>query len=949
MKKTLKILSLVLVLCFALSSFTYANTFPDVSDNADYAEAVSLLSALKIINGYEDGTFGPEREVTRAEFTTMLIRALGKSGLGSKDPAGLPFADLNDAAWAISDIRTAYDLKIINGMSATEFAPNAQVTVEQALKMIVCALGYYPMALQSVGGDVNAIWPAGYTNVASDLGIDVGVVTGYNKPAKRSDIATFVFNSLEVDLMETKVYNDLEKIQILKDTNLLNNKLKIYYGYGELIADNKNTVDASGSVAREGEVILYENDFAANDVFYVGSVATEGLVGRSVKYYYKRNNDGEKTLVYLYDTTKSSSVVKIDPESIHSITGTWGTGVELSYWAKETDRKTTDVDIAEDPVISINGRVIDNSSKTPSEVFNIDSGSIELISSANNGEFNKINIVSYITYVVGSVSTSQKMVIDMYKTSIQGNTVTLDADDDDTTLTMTRASNGSSVSLSSLSKYNVISVKQSIGTNGKGTIDVIVSNDTVTGNVSSLDLDLDLVSVDGKDYKLSKYAKTYLASQIDTLAINDSVKFYLDKDGDIAAFEKVASLNTTYAFICGVAAEDDTLRFRLIEQNGAKTTVTAASKGVKIDGTSYTDFDIAEGVLLGTADNIDGNETNGSQLVRITKNNQGNITAVDTVAVGDNETSSDLTLVKSSTSYEYNSSNNQFVNGSNKFMVDSSTIIFAVPSTRTDYDAYSKKTLSSFKDGQSYSNIEAYDYTSGSLGKVKCIVVYGTSGGSALSADSPIIITTDKNLTTNSEGETVYNVFGYMFGQDVSNDTTEDDAFTKNTTKFDDAIAGDIYRVAFTGDDFNNYSEKLLSVSGSSMTSAFYREGVAGDTDSDYVVAHGLLLGGDGDTFMLAKTNDIDDLINEDSYDEYTFKVTSSTIFAVYDAKAHKDSRVTLGADNILMAMPSFADTKDFIVKDEDGNITSTTGVDASEIFVYVANNKVVLVYQIIR
>ena len=948
MRKSFKILSLILVLCFAVSTFTYASTFPDVSENADYSEAVSLLSALKIINGYEDGTFGPEREVTRAEFTTMLVRALGKSGIGSKDPAGMSFLDLDAAAWAISDIRTAYDLKIINGMSETEFAPNAQVTVEQALKMIVCALGYYPMALQSVGGNLDAIWPAGYTNVASDLGIDFGIITGYNMPAKRSDIATMVFNSLEVDLMETKTYNGMERTEILQGTNLLNNKLKIYNGFGELIADNKSSADASGAVAHEGEVILYENDLGASETFYAGSVETDGLVGRSVKYYYKQNNAGEKTLVYLQDTTKSSAIVKIAPDSLNSVTGTWGSGVEISYWERETDRKPTVVDISADPIISINGRVIDNSSKTPSEVFSIDSGSIELMSTTNNGTFNKINIVSYITYVVGSVSTSQKMVIDMYKSSVQGNTVTLDADDDFTTLTMTRASNGSTVSLSSLSKYNVISVKQSVGANGRSVIDVIVSNNSVTGNITSRDLDFDLIGVDGKDYKLSKYAKTYIATQIDALAINDSVKFYLDKDGNIAAFEKVSSLNTTYAFLCGVAAENETLAFRLIEQSGSKTTVYAASK-IKIDGETYQDFDTAETVLTGITTNIDENGINGSQLVKITKNNQGNITAVDTIYDGSSETDTNLTLVKSNSSYEYKSSTNQFINGSNKFMVDSSTIIFTVPSDRTDYDAYAKKTLSSFKDGQSYSNIEAYDYTSGSVGKVKCIVVYGTSSGNTLSADSPIIITTNKNLTTNSEGETVYNVFGYMFGQSVTNDATEDDALTKNTSKFDDAIAGDIYRVAFTGDDFNNYSEKLLSVSGSSMSSAFYREGVAGDTDSDYVVAHGLLVGADEDTFLLAKTNDLNTLINEDAYDEYSFKVTSSTVFAVYDASAYKDNKVTLGADNILKAMPSFEDTKQFIVRDDEGNIESTTGVEASEIFVYVVNNRVVLVYQIIR
>ena len=73
MKITTKILSLVLVVCMMLSVIGYADTYSDVSDTASYYSAVNLLSSLGIIKGYEDGTFGPERNVTRAEFTVMLI------------------------------------------------------------------------------------------------------------------------------------------------------------------------------------------------------------------------------------------------------------------------------------------------------------------------------------------------------------------------------------------------------------------------------------------------------------------------------------------------------------------------------------------------------------------------------------------------------------------------------------------------------------------------------------------------------------------------------------------------------------------------------------------------------------------------------------------------------------------------------------------------------------
>ena len=125
MKKTLRLLSVLLVMAMMVSSVAFAATFSDVSSDKNYYESVSVLSALGIINGYSDGTFGPEKNVTRAEFSAMLMRALASGGVGDPDPAGMPFVDLGGATWAVSDIRTAYDLGIINGMSETTFEPNS--------------------------------------------------------------------------------------------------------------------------------------------------------------------------------------------------------------------------------------------------------------------------------------------------------------------------------------------------------------------------------------------------------------------------------------------------------------------------------------------------------------------------------------------------------------------------------------------------------------------------------------------------------------------------------------------------------------------------------------------------------------------------------------------------------------------------------------------------------
>ena len=97
MKKVSKFLSLMLAICIALSAFTISGAaleFPDVASSASYNQAVSLLTSLGIIKGYEDGTFGPDRDVTRAEFSVMLMRAMALSGVASNDMNGMPFKDV---------------------------------------------------------------------------------------------------------------------------------------------------------------------------------------------------------------------------------------------------------------------------------------------------------------------------------------------------------------------------------------------------------------------------------------------------------------------------------------------------------------------------------------------------------------------------------------------------------------------------------------------------------------------------------------------------------------------------------------------------------------------------------------------------------------------------------------------------------------------------------------
>ena len=55
--------------------------FSDVGDDNTYKDAITTLTKLKVIDGYEDGTFKPDGQITRAEFTKLIVFILGYKDL----------------------------------------------------------------------------------------------------------------------------------------------------------------------------------------------------------------------------------------------------------------------------------------------------------------------------------------------------------------------------------------------------------------------------------------------------------------------------------------------------------------------------------------------------------------------------------------------------------------------------------------------------------------------------------------------------------------------------------------------------------------------------------------------------------------------------------------------------------------------------------------------------
>jgi large repetitive protein len=110
-------------------------TFADVP-TAHYAkENIEALASKFIINGDGAGSYSPNRNVTRAEFAALLVRALGLETSGQNTA----FTDVSSDAWYASAVKTAYDHQLLGGYGDGTFRPGQSITRQEMARMILNA------------------------------------------------------------------------------------------------------------------------------------------------------------------------------------------------------------------------------------------------------------------------------------------------------------------------------------------------------------------------------------------------------------------------------------------------------------------------------------------------------------------------------------------------------------------------------------------------------------------------------------------------------------------------------------------------------------------------------------------------------------------------------------------------------------------------------------------
>ena len=118
-------------------------SYTDVVSSAWYFNYVSYAAAAGVVQGYEDGTFRPENDVTRQELCVMLVRAAGAEQLRASAQSDVSFRDAASIAqWADESVGLLASAGIVSGDQDGNFLPEDGATRAETAKMIAGLLAY---------------------------------------------------------------------------------------------------------------------------------------------------------------------------------------------------------------------------------------------------------------------------------------------------------------------------------------------------------------------------------------------------------------------------------------------------------------------------------------------------------------------------------------------------------------------------------------------------------------------------------------------------------------------------------------------------------------------------------------------------------------------------------------------------------------------------------------
>ncbi len=648
-----KTISLLLIISLLLSAIPVgAASFSDMDEN-DFRIAVTQLSNLGVLKGYEDGSFRPDEVMTRGEFAVLMAKLFGAA---EQQLTNSYFYDIPEEHFAKNSIVYCAQMNLMQGYGDGTFRPDQPITYSESVKIMVCALGYYTLA-ENKGG-----YPVGYLEQARDLSILKGISKNLTDRILRGEIAQLAYNALNVQLLEETTFGVHIGLETQGNT-ILTKYMKMDLVRGIVQSNGYTKIEFVADVGEER--IIVGDKTLIKDGNY-----REELLGMSTEAIYTTEDDRLVSIVALED---DNHLLTLNGGKLQSVEEG-----KLVYTEGEKDRKIS---------VNMTRKVVHNGSfkfdYELSRLLELKDGYIRLIDNDGDNVYDVIFVYEYETFIVLDQAPSSKIIRDRK----HGDKI-LDLEQYD--YVVFRDTDGMLLDYDSIGRISILSVVRS-----EDYVECIVSNSTSNGEISEI-----VAGEDGDYYYIGSQAlhlsDSFANSSENTLSVGDYVTVYLDALGNIAYAEKSAADMYQQAVLMGLQFEgglEQTLRLKMFLRND-QVTVMQAAEHLYVDGIKYTTGSEAGAITDAlTYRNAQGVADRGvSQFVLYRTDEAGNIREIYTAA---NDFSGDAKfyhLIPSAAQY-YSTATYTFGGVAN---VDANTWLIKLPSgdlsdkTSNDFQIFSR-------------------------------------------------------------------------------------------------------------------------------------------------------------------------------------------------------------------------------------------------------------------
>lgn len=691
-----------------------------------YEQATILLNTLGIIDVLPD-EIKAEDVVTRGEFADVVFKMLNLQS-NSINNGELIFPDVAKTSPHADAIYTLAGLGYMVGTQGW-FYPDAIITNEQAVKTLVCVLGY------RVQAEGNGGYPTGYMFVGKDIGLLAQITGARENSLNWRNAVMLASNALHADIAMQTSFGDRNRVDVYKGRTLLSENFSIYKDKGIVDGIHETALTTPGTV-RVNEISIDGNVYQTNNQEF------DELLGYLVSYYYKTDNDDTRELVLAVPESKNKTFT-IDSSEITKFEEN-----TYTYYNDAARRKT--ISVPRDAIILYNDAYI----TAEFDRYNPEHGSILFIDNDGDGSYDIIKIYEYETIVVSVVEPSENKVYDKYDDSL-----TLDINTDDEKQVVLEDTFGTAISSDMILRGDVLTVFKSWQNDR---IRIIVSQEIVEGVIETIEYKnnntICSVTVEGREY----HAMQGLRSAPNDVSAGDKVLLRIDSSGEVAAIEQSDTYAGKYGFLVNMHLKnsgfDDELLLKIYTAN-SQMVVLKAKKTISIDDIRCKTAEEAFTRIL------NGDEAFTPQLIYYETNGQDDVTCIELAQ----PYSTDLTHVDKSglkmdcpqnSNLKYKSNSKVF---GGLFRVSPSADIFVIPSDVTKEKLYSVKQVSYFINDYYYNHITAYSRRA-SAPYSDVMVVRDDTTGSAIDIQEPVMLVEDVSVAVNSDGNTVHCISGLRGG-----------------------------------------------------------------------------------------------------------------------------------------------------------------------------------------